>query len=95
MTAFDFADLSRERADDDLHGDEFRRRAMERADRMREVSDVADMSWPTADIAVERARPARRDDPGVPWWQWLLLLTAAIAAAVVIGAGLAFWMVPA
>lgn len=58
----DFADLSRERVDDDLHGDEYRRRAIERADRLREVSDVADMSWPTADIAMERVRPAVRND---------------------------------
>lgn len=29
---------------------------------LREVSDVADMSWPTADIFVERVRPAARPE---------------------------------
>ncbi len=64
MIARDFTDLSREREDDFLAGasDDFRARALERADRLREVSDVADMSWPTADIAMERVRPAVRND---------------------------------
>ena len=35
---------------------------MERADRLREVSDVADMSWP-AGVSVERIRPAKRSEP--------------------------------
>ena len=60
MSARDFADLSRERAEDDLHGDEYRRRAMERADRLREVSDLPEMGEPF--VSVERVRPAVRND---------------------------------
>lgn len=84
----DFADLSRERVDDDLHGDEYRRRAIERADRLREVSDVADMSWPTADIAMERVRPAvRNDDEALAPMRGLLIglvIGFALWAAVVL-----------
>jgi len=85
----DFADLSRERVQDDLHGDEYRRRALERADRLREVSDLPEMGLPF--VSIERVQP----DPGLRWWQWLLLLAAVATSAIVIGAGLAFWLVPA
>lgn len=56
----DFADLSRERRDDYLAGagDEYRARALERADRLREVSDLPEMGLPY--ISVERVRPAVR-----------------------------------
>lgn len=58
----DFTDLSRERRDDDLAGvgDDFRARALERADRLREVSDLPEMGLPF--VAVERVRPAVKND---------------------------------
>lgn len=58
----DFADLSRERRDDYLAGagDEYRARALERADRASEWAGPDNMSWQTADISVERVRPAVR-----------------------------------
>lgn len=61
MTAYDYADLSRERRDDDLagDGDDFRARALDRADRLREVSDLPEMGAPF--ISVERVRPAQRE----------------------------------
>lgn len=62
MSARDFADLSRERVDDDLHGDEYRRRALERADRASEWAGPDFMSWPTGEIEVERVRPAVVND---------------------------------
>ena len=60
MSARDFADLSRERVDDDLHGEELRRRTLQRADRLREVSDLPEMGLPF--VSVERVRPAVTND---------------------------------
>lgn len=77
----DALDLSRERLDDDLHGDEFRRRALERADRLREVSDLPEMGLPF--ISVERIRPAVRDDTDGT--------AAAKGVALGLAIGCAFW----
>lgn len=76
MSARDFADLSRERVDDDLHGDEYRRRAMERADRLREVSDLPEMALPF--VHVERVRPARRPEPRFTGAELGFLVCAAL-----------------
>mgnify|MGYP003517622154 CR=1 FL=1 len=91
MSARDFADLSRERVDDDLHGDEMRRRAIERADRASEWAGPDFMSWPAGEIEV---RPAVRNDAeaiapmrgvligvaiGLGFWASVLAFCAVIA----------------
>lgn len=90
---FDALDLSREREDDFLAGtgDDFRARALERADRLREVSDVPEMGYPY--ISVERVRPAVKDDadgtaaakgialglaPGCAFWSLVLLILVLV-----------------
>lgn len=80
---FDALDLSRERDDDFLAGtaDDFRARALERADRLREVSDVPEMGWPY--ISVERVRPAVKDDADGT--------AAAKGIALGLAIGCAFW----
>ena len=78
----DALDLSRERVDDDLAGDEFRRRALERADRASEWAGPDFMSWPTGEIEVERVRPAvKNDEEAIAPMRGLLI-------GMVIGAGL-------
>ena len=96
MSYFDLRppqDVSRWREDEFLAeaSDDFRARALERADRLREVSDVADMSWPPSGVSVERVRPARKPDDGLSTAAGIVvaLITclatyAAIGAAVVV-----------
>lgn len=95
MSARDFADLSRERVDDDLHGDEYRRRALERADRASEWAGPDFMSWPPADIEVERIRPATivNDEDALAPMRGLLIgiaigfaLWAAVVAVALVAA---------
>jgi len=92
---FDALDLSREREDDFLAGasDDFRARAIERADRLREVSDVADIDmFARVDrgdgFRVERVG-VRNDDEALAPMRGLLIgfaIGIALWAAVVVTA---------
>lgn len=53
---------------------------------------VFDPAWPVIRAHAAPARPVRFAEPGVDW-SYVVLMALVVIAIVVIGAGLAFWLI--